>query len=119
ADYFQAAHRFRQRDKLGRADASLSTFASEAGLNPRYMALVWSGLTEGEAEIGPLAAVRSLWQDLPNKPAEVRSACERMRDLVLRLRKPLKPDVPKLSVGGISAGSQPIVLWRNRELASR
>jgi hypothetical protein len=42
-----------------------------------------------------------------------------MRDLVLRLRRQLEPNVGKLSVRGISPGSQPLVLWRNRQLADR
>src|SRR5207249_4239616 len=53
-------------------------------------------------------------------PAEaVRRECERLRDLVGRLRRQLKPQVGKLHVKGISDGSQPFVLWRNRQLASR
>src|SRR5262249_31306988 len=37
----------------------------------------------------------------------------------VRLRRELTPKVGKLQVKGISPGSQPFVLWRNRELASR
>ena len=42
-----------------------------------------------------------------------------MRDLIVRLRQHCEPEVGKLSVKGISEGSQPLVLWRNRQLASR
>src|SRR5262249_51535714 len=80
-------------------------------------------LTDAEAEAGPLAAVRKMWRELP-RPDQVsadavRRGCERMRDLVVRLRRPLKPQVGKLRVGGIFEGSQPLGLWRNRQLASR
>jgi hypothetical protein len=39
--------------------------------------------------------------------------------LVVRLRRQLKPKASKLHVAGISDGSQPFVLWVNRQLASR
>src|SRR5262245_50669301 len=132
ADYFLAAYAYRHRDRLGRPDAELSYFATEAGLSGRYLAMVWSALTEAEAEVGPLAAVRQLWHALPLPSSRggeglgvrgtldaARPSCERMRDLVLRLRKQLNPNVGKLRVRGISDGSQPMVLWRNRQLASR
>jgi hypothetical protein len=136
ADYFQAVYAYRHRDRLGRANAMLGAFAAEAGLSAKYLTLIWSALNEPEAELGPLAALRSIWQELPapagaaggavakrppNAPAleAARPGCERMRDLTVRLRKQLKPDVKKLSVNGISPGSQPLVLWCNAALARR
>jgi len=119
ADYFLAAWKFRQRDKLGRPDVELSRFADEAGLSPKYLALIWSILTDAEAETGPLAAVRKMWNELAASADAARPGCERLRDVVVRLRQQLKPEVKKLSVSGISPGSQPLVLWRNRQLASR
>jgi hypothetical protein len=116
ADYFLAACKYRHRQRLGRPDAELTHFAAEAGLSAKYLALIWSGLTEGETTAGPLTIVRKLWSDLP---APTRSDCERLRDLVVRLRRQLVPKVGKLHVKGISDGSQPFVLWRNRQLASR
>ncbi len=41
-----------------------------------------------------------------------------MRDVVVRLRRQLKPKAAKLHVEGISDGSQPFVLWNDRRLAS-
>ena len=41
-----------------------------------------------------------------------------MRDLVIRLRKAFEPKVDAVRVKGISPGSQPFVLWRNRQLAA-
>src|SRR5437763_4177639 len=120
ADYFLAAWRYRHRDRLGRPDADLDRLATEAGLSPKYLAMVWAALTEPGADAGPLAAVRKAWGELPaDRPEAAGSGCERLRDLVTRLRQPLKPDAPRLTVNGISRGSQPFIMWRNRHLAER
>ncbi len=121
ADYFRAAHAYRHRAALGRPGAELREFAAEARLSAKYLALVWSALTEGEAEAGPLAVVREMWRRLPapDQAAAARAGCARMRDAVVHLRQQLTPKVGKQSVKGISPGSQPLVLWRNRELARR
>jgi len=115
ADYFLAAAKFRDRARAGKSDAKLEQFAADAGLSAKYLAEVWTALTEAKEEAGPLAAIRKNWNDLP--AAAPRARYEQLRDLVLRLRALLKPDVPKLSVSGMSPGSQPLVLWRNREFA--
>jgi hypothetical protein len=121
ADYFLAAWKYRHRDRLGRPGAALAGVAADAGLSAKYLALVWSALNDDGSEFGPLAAVRKLWRDLPDGPGDqaARPGCERMRDLVLRLRAPLKPRINKLHVSGISDGSQALLLWSNRELAAR
>src|SRR5262249_10863246 len=100
ADYFLAAYSYRHRAALGRPDAGLSRIATEAGLSAKYLALVWSALSDAEAETGPLAAVRKLWRELPGpeRAVSVRPACERLRDVVVRLRQQLTPNVGKLQV---------------------
>lgn len=117
ADYFRATARFRDRAKHGKPEAKLEQFAAEAELSAKYLAQMWAVLTDGKEETGPIAAIRKRWNDMPAN-AE-RKDFERLRDLIRRLRKPLVPDVPKLSVSGMSPGSQPLVLWRNREFAHK
>jgi hypothetical protein len=99
----------------------LGRLATEVGLSPRYLSLIWSALTDAEADAGPLAAVRKMWRYLPapDQASAARSGCERLRDLVACLRRQFQFKVGKLHVAGISDGSQPLVLWRNRQLASR
>jgi hypothetical protein len=123
ADYFFAAWKYRHRDALGRPGTELGDLAAEEGLSAKYLAVIWSALTEAEADAGPLAALRKVWRELPapdrGPSGAARPGCVRMRDLVVRLRRQLTPRVGKLRVAGISDGSQPFVLWRNRQLASR
>ena len=44
--------------------------------------------------------------------------CERLRDLVLKLRQSLETPIQKLQVKGIADGTQPLVLWWNAKLAA-
>lgn len=121
ADYFHAAWRFQKRDTLGKGTASLSDFAEAAKLSAKYLATIQSALSE-PVETGPLAALQAEWRKLTSDnqpPAEIRRGCERMRDLVVKLRKELDSEIEKLHVSGISDGSQPLVLWWNRQIAAQ
>src|SRR5262249_6057818 len=106
-DYFLAAWKYQHRARLGRPDPELSRFAAEAGLSGQYLSMIWSTLTEAEAEVGPLAVVRKMWRELPipsfltpfpGWESGEKRACERMRDLVLRLRRQLAPKINRVSV---------------------
>jgi hypothetical protein len=121
ADYFLAAWRFSQRAALGKPKASLGDFAQEAGLSRRYLAAIAAFLTETLAATGPLGDVQAQWRKLPadmHKLADARQECERLRDLVIRLRKEYTPKVDPLTAKGISNGSQPFLLWRNGECSA-
>jgi mono/diheme cytochrome c family protein len=116
ADYFVAAWRLRHRRQPRPRDV-----AAEAGLSSKYLEMIWSTLT-GPPEVGPLGDLQALWRTLPDDPREedkARRGCERMRDLVARRRKEFEPKPARLQVRGISAGSQPLVLARNRQAASQ
>jgi hypothetical protein len=122
ADYFEAAWRFGHRQALGKPQASLREMAEEAGLSARYLETIWSLLEEDPPAAGPVLDVRNQWKLLPAEvrdPAEVRRGCERMRELVARLRSGFPPQVDTLQVKGISKGSQPILLFRNEQLAAQ
>lgn len=122
ADFFLAAWRFRHRAALGRPDATLATFADELGLSQKYLATIWSTLTEGPEEIGPIAALQAMWRELPapvnGQPHFARPGCERMRNVVVMLRRQLVPEVKNLTARGINSGTQPFVLWKNRQYAA-
>jgi hypothetical protein len=122
ADYFLAAWKYQHRIALRKANATLAEIAKESGLSAKYLETIWSILTESDNAVGPLAELRLMWQRLPTDPTKVDDAkrqCEQVRDTVLRWRRVFEPNVGKLSVRGISAGSQTLVLWRNRRLAER
>ena len=115
ADYFLAAWKYRRRTE---PDAPLGRFATEAGLSVKYLSTIWSILTGPDVEEGPLAVVQKMWHDLPDGAA-TRPPCERIRDVVLRMRRQLETKVGKVQVNGISNGSQTFILWNNRQRASK
>ena len=122
ADYFLVAWKYQRREALGKPSATLGDFAREAHLSPRYLETIWATLNAKWPESGPLGELQALWRELPTDvkaTEEARRGCERMRVRVVRLRKEFEPTVRKLKAPGISAGSQPFVLWQNRKRAEQ
>ncbi len=121
ADYFLAAWSFEHRAALGKATSTLNDVAHQAGVSVKYLATIHSTLTEPWPAKGPLGELQALWRKMPAdpaKPEEARRHCQGMRDLVVRARKGFESRVAPLRVKGVSEGSQPLVLARNRELAA-
>ena len=79
-------------------------------------------LNDPQPEGGPIGELLAHWRELPDDPKKLDEATrgsETMRELVVRLRKAIKPRPAKVKAPGISPGSQPIVLWNNRQLADQ
>ena len=106
--------------RQGRPAVSQSEVATEAGLSPRYLATLYATLTDIRPVSGPLAQIIEGWKKLPGGTApmaDVRRDCAALRDLVKSLRTPLEPKIVRLHPEGISEGSQPLILWWNRQIA--
>jgi hypothetical protein len=118
--YFLAAWEFRHRDELGKPNTTLADFAKSNRVSPKYLATVWSLLEEADATkaVGPIARLQSMWQKLPadvTKSNDVWQGCNELRRFVEQLRARLKPGFPNIKVEGSHNGSQPFVLWKNRQ----
>jgi cytochrome c553 len=129
ADYFQAAWRYKNREGLGKPGATLDDFAAAGRVSPKYLQLMWATLTETKDEVGPIAQLQVMWNDLPaaegskiaadgREPEVVRGHCEKMRDYVVRLREKLEWKFANLVLKPIGPGSQPFVLWKDRQFAT-
>jgi hypothetical protein len=124
ADFFAAAWRFQNRGALGRSNATLADFAREAKISPKYLATLWTTLTTPEGDAGPIAALQARWRNLPapsagKEPAALRDSTVAMREFILNLRPQVRMKfqnaVPSDHI--VAAGSQPIVLWKDRQYA--
>jgi mono/diheme cytochrome c family protein len=122
ADYFLAAWRFQHRAELGQPQATLADIAAQSKVSAKYLATVWAVLSDANEPVGPIAKLQSMWRALPTAadadPAALRAGTGRMRDWVLNLRDQLVPDVANLNGGLFRGGSQPAVLWKDRQMAA-
>lgn len=121
ADYFFAAWQFRCRSKSRDIAPALEEIAVELHVSPKYLTSVWALLTDEEGAVGPVAWLQSKWQELPaddHQSADARFRCEQMRNDVNQLRGKLMPKFDNLYIEGNHKGSQPFVLWKNRQHAA-
>ena len=122
ADYFQAAWRFKHRAELGWPTAALADFAASSKVSPKYLATIWATLEGPKEEIGPLAKLQAMWQQMPTPSAAVpepeRPGSEAMRDYVVRVRKKVEPRFLNIVAGGVNASRQPLLIWKDVQYAT-
>ena len=122
ADYFLAAWRYRHRAALGRPRTTLADAAASANVSATYLEKIWAMLTAPGDDVGPVAALQSRWRSLPppadrREPNDLPAAVGWMRDLVAGLRPRVAMSFDNLPARGIAPGSQPLVLWKDRQFA--
>jgi len=122
ADYFLAAWQYRHRAALGQPRTTLADAATRARVSATYLTKVWSMLNASGEDVGPLAALQARWRHLPQpsdrqQPPALRAAVRSMRDLIVDLRPRVAMSFENLPARGIAAGSQPLVLWKDRQFA--
>jgi hypothetical protein len=103
-------------------DEALISFSEKAAISPKYLNTLLTALHDPEVQYGPLKEVQIRWQSLLDEALseqEVAQGCEELRRYIVGQREKLSPQVENLRApGGINGGSQPLVLWKNRELAA-
>ncbi|NQV22964.1 MAG: DUF1592 domain-containing protein [Rhodopirellula sp.] len=125
ADYFLAAWELRHltKDKVEtqRVNSALIDVAEKRRVSPKYLATVWTILIEPEDPVGPVFALREMWDALPtdqNQQEAAKAGCQKMSDFVMRVRGKLRHSFDNLYIEGNHLGSQPFGLWKNRQYAS-
>ncbi len=119
ADYFFAAWRYLHRADLGEPDATLEQIAETERVSPKYLKTMWAMLTDGEDGFGPIAELREKWQALPDQPTDAaRAGCERLRDWVVGQRRVFIPPIGNYEYKPLSPSSQPLILWKDRDVAA-
>lgn len=121
ADYFEAAWRYKHRSKLGKGKETLADIAIEAKISAKYLSTIWNLLEEpsrrDQPEVGPVAKLRAMWQELPspaaNQAETIRVKCVEMRDFVIRIRKHTAMQFAAPVVRGLPPASQPLLNWKN------
>jgi mono/diheme cytochrome c family protein len=122
AEYFLAAWRYQHRAALRQPSMTLADAARRTNVSPTYLNRIWAMLTRSGEDVGPLAALQVRWQRLPppmdhREPEGLRAALGHMRDLIVNLRPQVAKTFDNLPARGIAAGSQSLVLWKDRQYA--
>jgi len=116
AEYFLAAWRYKHRAVFGKPAATLASFAAELKVSPKYLPIIWQTLQVMPEEIGPLAALQTMWRSLPApKRGEVdfaRAGSVEMRDFVVRVRALTAKHYASPMMKGLSGTSQPLMNWK-------
>ena len=119
---YLVAARTWSRDTNERDDAALISFADKAAISPKFLSTLLTALHDPEVQYGPLKEVQIRWQKLLDEALsdqEVAQDCEELRRYIVGQREKLSPQIENLRApGGINGGSQPLVLWKNREIAA-
>lgn len=119
ADYFLAAWQYKHRAALRRPAATLADFAADAKVSPKYLATLWRALESTKEDVGPLAALQSMWRASDGLSERQRlDAMNRMRDYVAQVRAKIAWTVAVPDFKGFSDESQPMLMWRNRQYAT-
>lgn len=98
---------------------TLGELAERAGISAKYAATVWDLLNKPEA-VGPIANLQGMFRasSFETDAASVLRCCKQMRDYTVELRPKLSPKFENLYIEGNHKGSQPFVLWKNRQYAA-
>jgi hypothetical protein len=127
SDYFFAAWRVRQMTRHHSLESSsnvgsaIVNVARDEEVSPKYLRTIWLLLTGNTHHFGPIAKLRAVWLGLRDGAGHrhhVRMECDKMSEYVLALRPQLARTFPHLTHRGINNGTQPFVLWRNRQYAA-
>lgn len=118
ADYFLAAWTYQQRST---SQETLNDVATDQGVSAKYLSTLWTLLTDETSSIGPIAMLQAMWRELPQDPDQVaaaRDACHAMAERVAEIHSRLARTYPNLNIQDSNPGSQPFVLWKNRQYAA-
>jgi hypothetical protein len=134
SEYFYAAWQYEHRGVIGNPETSLDEVATAQGLSAKYLQSIWTLLHHAIGQEGleaPLVRVQTNWRKLP-VPAtsaqetkesrefdkSVHEQCDAIGVYVNRIRRALEPTPPNLEIKGSNLGSQPLVIWKNRQYQS-
>lgn len=125
ADYFLAAWDVRLHLTGGGSEENpetlLAAVAEQHGVSRKYLSTVRALLSDSHDVLGPVLKLREMWNALPANAKQrdaARDRCRDMSDFVMRVRSELVTPFDNLKVDGIHVGSQPFVLWKNRQYAT-
>lgn len=117
--YIETLWQYEHRAALDQPEWTLERLANERNQSLRYLSLLQKTLQRADQR-GPFHELIEAWKKLPPPNADasdLRAAFEGFSRLIRDIRKDLDDPIPRLQVEGMSRGSQPLILWWNRQVA--
>lgn len=117
--YAETLWQYEHRAALDQPELTLEQLANERNQSLRYLSLLQKSL-QRTVQRGPFHELTEAWKKLPPPNADasdLRAAFEGFARLIRDIRKDLEDPIPRLQVEGMSRGSQPLILWWNRQVA--
>ena len=132
SEYFFAAWLYQHRGVLKHEGKRLDEIAASRKVSGKYLQVIWELLQQPVRQDieAPLVRVQSMWNALPTPDAaadesvagesasieaEVMVQCKAIGDYAMKIRRAVEPTLPNLEISGSNRGSQPLVLWKNRQ----
>jgi mono/diheme cytochrome c family protein len=114
AAYLVAAWHYSQNKTATTPEA----VAAQEKVSPKYLRTVYSVLTDGKQRVGPGAALAAWWRAMKDAggPEGEKKLAASMADWVHALRAATRPTFPNLTIQGMDIGSQPLVIWKTRQI---
>jgi hypothetical protein len=108
--------------ELAKFGGPLEDVASNRGISLKYLTTIHAIVNDEAPSFGPIAEIVDRWNStviICEFPAEAEVACRALEKFIVDYRAKLSPEVPSLQrTSGLNEGSQTLILWRNREMAS-
>jgi Protein of unknown function (DUF1592)/Protein of unknown function (DUF1588)/Protein of unknown function (DUF1587)/Protein of unknown function (DUF1585)/Protein of unknown function (DUF1595) len=121
-DYLLACRQVQIDSQKQSVAEAIKLVAKRYKVSEKYLRTVWDTLNDQRYSYGPLRTLRTRWHGLsfdPSKFDEAQTICKELASFIKETREPMRPRFANLQgPAGLSGGSQTLVLWKNRQMAS-
>ena len=121
-DYLLACWQVQIDSQKQSVNEAITSASVKYQVSAKYLRTVWDTLNDQRYSYGPLRKLRTRWHELSldsGKLEEAKATCAELAKFIQETREPMRPRFANLKgPAGLSGGSQTLVLWKNRQMAS-
>ncbi len=119
-DYLWAAWKIQTEIGTQADPIAIERVANDLHLSRKYLHTVWNAIVATESSYGPMGKLRQRWKEVTQitEGERAKEACKSIRQWIQEERSRLQPTFENLKGPGMNGGSQPLVLWKNRQMAN-
>jgi hypothetical protein len=129
-DYLLGCHEVQTTGNEALRDATITATAARLQLSEKYLTTVWQTLNDPQATFGPLRSIQQEFNRIcarypgdssihKNSQQNIRRELRKLAKQIGQQRERLQPQFENLPApAGMNGGSQSLVLWKNRQMAT-